>query len=160
LLRTFRLCNSSRGFILPSIPFLDPVIASPIIPPFPTLSDTPVFLPCADLALYLTFPARFTHLCGTSTLTYCTISRFLSCRTLPWRAVLLCAATGRFSLGRSTHSHLLAGPGEGFWGDCLHADLPLVCGWQLTFLLRVCRLARFSPFSGSLLCVSLSRVGC
>jgi hypothetical protein len=52
---------------------------------------------------------------------------------------------------------------EGFWEGllaCLHADLHLVCGWQLTFLLHVCRLAQFSALSGGLLCVSLSRVGC
>jgi hypothetical protein len=157
----FRFCNPSRGFISPSIPFLDPDIVSPTPPPYPTLSDTPVFLPCAALALSLPLLARFAHLCGTSTLIYCTVSRFLSCHTLPWRAVFAVCCDRTFPLGRSTHSHLPAGPGEGFWGGiCLHADLHLVCSWHLTFLLHVCRLARFSAFPGSLLCVSLSRVGC
>jgi hypothetical protein len=68
----------------------------------------------------------------------------------------LFAATGRFhSLGLHIHTCLPA-RGRDSGRDCLHADLHLVCGWQLTFLLRVCRLAQFSAFSGSLLCVTFT----
>jgi hypothetical protein len=112
------------------------------------------------LALYLPFHARFAHLRGTSTLIYYTVSRFLLVVHHLGGLLLLCGATGRLhSVDLHIHTCLPA-RGRDSGRDCLHADLHLVCGWQLTFLLRVCRLAQFSAFSGSLLCVSLSRVGC
>ena len=143
----FRFCNPSRGFILPSIPFLDPDIVSPPPPPYPTLSGTPVFLPCAALALSLPLLARFAHLCATSTLIYCTVSRFLSCHTLPWRAVFAVCCDRTFPLGRSTHSHLPAGPGEGFW-----EGLPacrLASGLQLAPYVSAARLQVGTFFSFS-----------
>jgi hypothetical protein len=79
---------------------------------------------------------------------------------------LFCCVVCQDHLAHSISAHALpAGPGEellGVTGKRLHTALHTEYGWLLTFLLVwiLCRLARFSALSRSLLGVPLSRVGC